>query len=216
MLVKGRRRKKAGEELQWGLGRVGTYLMRSYGVWYYLLGVIGHLNQDARSSIPLSPHESLLRKRKWPSATEECPGRTTCVITVGCLGRGGHEITVFLPPPPLGRSSLWVIPFSFAALRKNFLKGWDTKGEGEHGEQHVITRVKCLGPEVSRGGLASGPAPIGGPSHLSYLLNSFTLHPLLKARIGKRAQSQQSTWLAFPGFVFCPKSAASLAIFKVE
>lgn len=117
-------------------------------MWYYLLGVIGHLSQDSRSSILLSPHESLLRKGKWPSAAEECPGRTTCVPIVGCLGRGAHEVRVFFFFSPLGRSSLRGIPFSFAAFRKNILKGWDTEREGEHGGQCVITRVKGLGPEV--------------------------------------------------------------------
>lgn len=32
--MKGRRGKKAGEELQWGLRRVGTYPMRSQKSWY--------------------------------------------------------------------------------------------------------------------------------------------------------------------------------------
>lgn len=103
--------------------------MRSYGVWYYLLGVIGHLNQDARSSIPLSPHESLLRKRKWPSAAEECPGRTTCVITVGCLGRGGHEITVFLPPPLWEGAASESFPSALLLLGRIFQRAGTPKGK---------------------------------------------------------------------------------------
>lgn len=72
--------------------------------------------------------------------------------------RRPHEVTLFLFFLWEGAAS--VIPFSFAALRRDFLKGWDLEMERECHEQCVITSVRWSWG--SHRGLASGLAPTGG------------------------------------------------------